>query len=65
MGSVEGAEAEAEVFGPEGMLRARATWPRGGRLRDGVIFRDHAWARALRGGMPVVVQLSWEERPGG
>jgi hypothetical protein len=61
----EGADARAEVFGPDGMLRARATWTRGVRLRDGVIFRDHAWAPALLDGMPVVVRLSWEERPGG
>ena len=61
----EGEDPRAEVFGPDGRLRARASWPRGVRLRDGVVFRDRAWAPALRDGMPVVVRLSWEEGPGG
>lgn len=62
--SVTGGEANrAEIFGTDGRLVARATWPAGISFANGVFRADHAWGTSRNAeGAPVVVRVDWETR---
>jgi hypothetical protein len=59
----EGEASRAEIFGTDGRLVARATWPAGISFVNGVLRGDHAWGTSrTTDGAPMVVRIDWAGR---
>jgi hypothetical protein len=62
--SVTGGEpSRAEIFGTDGRLEARASWPAGVSFLYGVLRGEEAWGTGRNAdGAPVVVRIDWVAR---